>query len=216
MQTYLFDFDGTLVDSMPSFIAGVIKELDKNNCQYDDDIIKIITPLGYVGTAKYFREKLGMTKSEDELIALMLKYAVDAYTNVVPAKDDVIEALHELKKQGASLNVLTASPHESLDPCLKRLGIFDIFDNVWSCNDFGTTKADTAIYHMAAERIGVPVSEVIFLDDNLGADITAKNAGTDMICVTWGFRDRDFLSESGAELFADSISQLERLIFEKQ
>ena len=32
MQTYLFDFDGTLVDSMPSFIAGVITELNKNNC----------------------------------------------------------------------------------------------------------------------------------------------------------------------------------------
>ena len=52
-----------------------------------------------------------------------------------------------------------------------------MFDNVWSCNDFGTTKADTAIYHMAAERMGVGVGDVIFLDDNLNADKTAKQAG---------------------------------------
>ena len=65
MKTYLFDFDGTLVDSLPSFAAGVIKELDKNNCQYNDDIIKIITPLGFAGTADYFiktfREQTGVT-----------------------------------------------------------------------------------------------------------------------------------------------------------
>ena len=72
---------------------------------------------------------------------------------------------------------MTASPHDTLDPCLKRLGIYGIFDNVWSCNDFGTTKSDPEIYKMAAERMGVAVSDVIFLDDNLGADITAKRAG---------------------------------------
>jgi FMN phosphatase YigB (HAD superfamily) len=30
---------------------------------------------------------------------------------------------------------------------------------------------------MAAERMGVSVEDVIFLDDNLGADVTAKRAG---------------------------------------
>ena len=146
-----------------------------------------------------------MTKSEDDLIALMLKYAVDAYTNVVPAKEHVIEVLRELKKRGASLNVLTASPHESLDPCLKRLGIFDIFDNVWSCNDFGTTKADTAIYHMAAERIGVPVSEVIFLDDNLGADLTAKKAGM----IVYGVYD-----DSSAEYVEEMKAATDKSIYD--
>ena len=38
--------------------------------------------------------------------------------------------------------------------CLKRLSLYDLFDNVWSCEDFGTTKSDPEIYRMAAERIG--------------------------------------------------------------
>jgi FMN phosphatase YigB (HAD superfamily) len=73
--------------------------------------------------------------------------------------------------------VLTASAHRVLDVCLKRLGIYDLFDNVWSCNDFNTSKADPKIYSMCAEKIGKPLSDIIFLDDNYNADKTAKAAG---------------------------------------
>ncbi len=205
MNTYLFDFDGTLVDSMPTYSALMLRILNEHNVKYGEDIIKIITPLGYNGTATYFIEELGMDKSHDYLTTLMLKYAVDAYTNVVPAKEHVIESLRELKKRGASLNVLTASPHEALDPCLKRLQIFDLFDNVWSCNDFATTKADPAIYHMAAERIGVPVGEVIFLDDNLNADKTAKEAGM----VVYGVYD-----ESSKEYVEEMKAATDKYVYD--
>ena len=69
MKTYLFDFDGTLVDSMPAFIAGVLKELDKNNCEYNNDVIKIITPLGLAGTADYFIKTFGLDVSKEELVS---------------------------------------------------------------------------------------------------------------------------------------------------
>ena len=49
---YLFDFDGTLVDSMPTFTALMLRILDEHNVEYDESIIKTITPLGYVGTAR--------------------------------------------------------------------------------------------------------------------------------------------------------------------
>ena len=124
----------------------------------------------------------------------MQAYAQDAYTNKIEAKDTVIETLLKLKERGDSLNVLTASPHSALDTCLKRLGIFDIFDNVWSCDDFGTTKADPEIYKMAAERIGVPVEEVLFLDDNLGADKTAKTAGM-KVCGVYDDSSKEYIEE---------------------
>ena len=92
------------------------------------------------------------------------------------------------------MNILTASPHDVLDPCLKRLGIYELFNNVWSCNDFETTKADPNIYVMAAKKIGVPVNEVCFLDDNLGADKTAKLAGMCVIGV-YDESSRDYVEE---------------------
>lgn len=176
MKTYLFDFDGTLVDSMPVFGGLMLRILNEHGIKYGDDILKTITPLGYVGTAKYFIG-MGLNKTEEELVALMKKYAVHEYANTVPAKNNVVKALKELKARGDSLNILTASPHDMLDPCLKRLGLYDLFDNVWSCDDFQTTKSDPEIYRHAAEKIGVPVNEMIFLDDNYNADKTAKEAG---------------------------------------
>ena len=177
MSSYLFDFDGTLVDSMPVYGATILRVLDENGANYPENIIKIVTPLGLAGTAEYFIRELGVDRPLAELVAQMTSYMVEAYTYRVPAKPHVADTLRALRTRGDRLNVLTASPHDTLDPCLKRLGLYDLFDHVWSCEDFGTTKADPAIYHMAAERMDVPVGEVIFLDDNYNADLTAAKAG---------------------------------------
>ena len=193
-KTDLFDFDGPLVTSMATFSSVMIRILDEHGIKYGDDIIKIITPLGYGGTAKYFRE-LGIDRTVEDLVATMNEYARPDYENVIPAKESVIETLRALKERGESLNILTASPHIMLDPCLIRLGIYDLFDNVWSSDDFGTTKSNPEIYKMAAERLGVAVGEVIFVDDNVNAVRTAKTAGA----VAYGIFD---------ESSADSVEEM--------
>ena len=175
-KAYLFDFDGTLVDSMPTFVSVMLRILDERVIEYGNDIVKTITPLGYLGTAEYFRT-LGAPESADELVDLMNSYARYEYENNIPAKSGVIETLRKIREDGHSLNVLTASPHVSLDPCLVRLGIWELFDNVWSCDDFSTTKADPDIYRMAASRMSLEVGDVIFVDDNINAVKTAKAAG---------------------------------------
>ena len=140
--SFLFDFDGTLVDSMPTYVSSMLRILDENNVSYDKDITKTITPLGLNGTANYFLNNLGLKMTKDQLINLMKKYMLEAYFYNIPAKENVVSVLKELKQRGASLNVLTASPHITLDACLKRLGMWEIFDNIWSCDDFKTTKSD--------------------------------------------------------------------------
>ena len=176
-NSYLFDFDGTLVDSMPSYISVMLRILEEEGIAYESDIIKVITPLGYLGTARYYIERLGVGQTEEALLARMNRYAYGEYAYRIRAKEGVIEALRYLKASGADLHVLTASPHTVLDVCLKRLGMYGLFDNVWSCDDFKTTKADPEIYRMAAKRIGKPIGEILFLDDNRNADKTAASAG---------------------------------------
>lgn len=190
---YLFDFDGTLVDSMPTFISVMLRILDEFNVKYDDSIVKTITPLGYSGTAEYFK-KLGVPLSTEEMVKIMNDYAYDEYLYNIPAKSNVISTLKELKRLGAHLNVLTASPHTVLDPCLKRLGIFDLFSNIWSCDDFNTTKADPEIYKMVSEKIGKPIGEILFLDDNYNADKTAKSAGM-KVCGVFDTSSADYVDE---------------------
>jgi len=208
MNTYLFDFDGTLVDSMPTYAAMMLQILREYNVPHQPDIIKITTPLGYRKTAELF-VSMGLPLSADALVEIMTRRAVKAYTYDVPAKAHVVETLKRLKARGDDLNVLTASPHAMLDPCLKRLGIYDLFSNVWSCEDFATTKADPAIYHMAAQRIGRPVNEIWFLDDNLGADRTAKAAGM-RVCGVYDDSSAEYTQEMKAatDAYIGDFSQI--------
>ncbi len=183
MKTFIFDFDGTLVDSMPAYAASLLKILDDNNVNYSDDLIKIITPLGLRGTSDYVISTYNLPFSVDEMMTKISDGFKPAYFNTIPLKSNVFNTLKYLKDKGYSLNVLTANPHITLDACLKRVGVFDLFDNVWSCDDFNTTKTDINIYKSACKKIGVLVENCVFLDDNLNADMTAKNAGMTVIGV---------------------------------
>ena len=61
---------------------------------------------------------------------------------------------------------------------------------------------------MAMQQLGVAPEHVVYVGDS-DVDIqTAKNAGVDCISVTWGFRDREFLKEHGAQVMIDSPIEL--------
>ena len=45
MKDLVFDFDGTLVDSMPTFVSCMLRILDENGISYGEDLVKVITPL---------------------------------------------------------------------------------------------------------------------------------------------------------------------------
>ena len=116
MKTYLFDFDGTLVDSMPYYAAATVKVLDENHIPYPDDIVKITTPLGYQGAAELY-VTMGLDKSVEEIVETMKAYALEAYTNTIPLKTSVREFLQKCKADGIQIAILTASPHAMLDVC---------------------------------------------------------------------------------------------------
>lgn len=207
-MTYIFDFDGTLVDSMPVFSSTMEEIFQENELPMPEDFVKIITPLGYVGTAKYAAD-LGCKLTVEEFCALATRKMEVRYHNTIPAKEYVEAKLRQLKEKGHSLNVLTASPHAVLDKCLERLGLYDLFDNVWSCEDFATTKADPQIYVHAAAKLGKRVEECMFVDDNIGAVSTAKQAG--MIAVgVYDDSSKDMVEEmtAAADIYIYDFSEL--------
>ena len=180
---YIFDFDGTLVDSMPYWAEKMLSILNKAQVDYPDDIITTIATLGDVGSAKYFKEVLGVKFSYEQMFEMMDEFALPKYRDVIILKDGVKHALLKLKEQGHSLNVLTASPHKMLDPCLKRNGIYDLFDNVWSSDDFNMSKTNPEIYLSAVKLLGAKMDNTLFFDDNINAITTAKSTGITTVGV---------------------------------
>ncbi len=182
-KIYVFDLDGTLVDSMELAVDMVLAVLDEYNVPYERSIVKILTPLGFKGIAKYYSEELGVPLTPDEIYAVFTERLGDLYAEKVSLKSGVKQTLAQLKARGARINVLTASPHIFTDVCLRNNGVFDWFENVWSAEDFAMLKSDARIYGEVAKRLGVSASDCIMVDDSYHVLQVAQGAGMKTIGV---------------------------------
>lgn len=209
MCAYIFDFDGTLGDSMPFFAKGMIEILNENGINVSEDIIKTITPLGYQGTAKYFIEEFKLAYTKESLVDAMYEKMYPAYQDEIVLKCGVQEYLTELRKVGHSLNVLSASPFRMISAVLKRCGVFELFDNVWSCEDFNMTKSETEIYYAAVTKVGTDIKNTIFFDDNIIAIKTAVKAGIYTVGV-YDNTNKDYIEDiiKVADKFIYSFEEL--------
>ncbi len=181
-KSYIFDMDGTLIDSVYALDQSVRAFLDPLGIDYPDNIVEIITPLGYTGAAQYI-QWLGVDMEVDELTAIMKEGMIKEYVESIPAKPFATELLQKLKDEGHILCILSASPHFLIDPCVKRLDIEKYFDFIWSTDDFNLKKSDTKIYTEAAGKLGFKIGDCVFVDDNLTNIKTAKAAGMQTIAV---------------------------------
>lgn len=174
-KAYIFDLDGTLMDSMGYFAEGMVSILKEDGISYPDDIINRVTPMGTLKAAEYFKE-LGVKGSVEDIIRRMGENMIYLYTNCVKTKPFVKEYLSKLKSQDKKLYVLTASPHITVDVSLKNNGIYDWFNEVWSTDDFGglTKSGGTELFYEVAKKIGCEMDEVEYFDDNI---IAVENAG---------------------------------------
>lgn len=174
---YVFDLDGTLVDSMSRFAWGILSVLDEEGISYDDELLKIVTPLGYTKTAEYYVEKMGVQDTVENIVSRVREKLVYEYSNNIVLKEGVGEYLRRLHAEGARLFVLTASPHIVTDICLQRNGVYDLFEKVWSVEDFALSKSDTRIFFEVAKTIGCEPGDIHYFDDNLIAVKNSKAAG---------------------------------------
>ena len=181
--TYLFDFDGTLVDSMPVFKNVCFRILEENGVNFSDEVINVITTKGYPEVAKYFAEELIFTMTADEIYKLMREYILHEYETAVLPKNNVIGTLEHLKNSGIDLNILTASRGIWVHGCMKRLGITGLFSNIWTREDVETNKYDPLTYVAAAEKLGKSPTEILFFDDNLKNLQTALSVGMNVCGV---------------------------------
>ena len=120
---------------------------------------------------------MGVKDDVPTIVKNIEKKLVREYSENVKLKAGVGEYLRRLHSQGARLFVLTASPHIVTDICLKNNSVYDLFERVWSVEDFGMSKSDVNIFYEVARTVGCDVSCINYFDDNLTAVTNSKKAG---------------------------------------
>lgn len=179
---YIFDLDGTLIDSASVIAKGVYDFFDERGVEYPPDIVKIIMPMGYFGFAQH-AISLGVKGDPSEIAEAMANNFEIYYSTKIKLKPFAKEFIEKLVANGAHCHVLTGSPHRLADPCIRNNGIAHLLDNIWSIDDFLIQKSDPRLYYTIAERLGVSLSDICFLDDNCTVVKTCKELGLNVIAV---------------------------------
>lgn len=174
---HIFDLDDTLIDSEIRFSEGVFAILDEDGIAYDAEELRRLTiPLGLAGTAQYYCDVLGVKDTVEQILERIMQKMYDLYASRIQTKPDAVAYLNALHRAEHRLFVLTATPHRLADVCLRRNGIFSLFEAVWTVDDFGLFKNDVRLFERVAETLGVDGSEIHYFDDSLTAIKNAKAA----------------------------------------
>ncbi|MGE5629604.1 MAG: HAD family hydrolase [Caulobacteraceae bacterium] len=175
IKGFIFDLDGTLLDSMgiwdnigEEYLR--LKGVD-NIPQNMKEILKLMSLLQ---AAEYFIESFHINLSPHQIMDEINMLIEDKYKYHVGLKDGVHEFLE--KNRELKMCIATATDKPLVEFALKRLNIYKYFEFIITSTEVGSSKQNPDIYIKAAEKLGLPLSEVAVFEDALHAIETAKSA----------------------------------------
>ena len=179
----IFDFDGTLLDSMfiwDTFGEDYLRTLGKEPKENLTETFKTFT---LEQAAEYYREHYGVTLSVEEIVDGVNDMVAEIYRTKVTLKDGVRAFLEGLRAQDVKMCVATVTDRPIVEDVLNRLGIRDFFVEILTCAEVGCNKETPHIYRAALELLGTKKDETVVFEDALHALITAKKDGFKVAAV---------------------------------
>lgn len=176
-KLHIFDVDGTILDSMPMWLSFGEIYLEGKGVETDDDLYARIETLTMDQAAEYFKDEYGLKESLAEIRQEMSEVVIDQYANHVEANESVVRLIEKLHDEQAKLIILSSSDASAIEFALKRLGIFDAFEAIYSADQFDMGKDRPELFKKVCEIHGVEPGEAVLYDDAEFALEGARRAG---------------------------------------
>ena len=204
-KTIIFDLDGTLLDTLTDLHSAVNAALsayglpsrtrEEVRAFIGNGIVKLMQRA--VGIADY-------PQMDGVIEAFKAYYGAHCKDETKPY-DGVMEVLQKM----AAAGVKTAVVSNKADFAVKLLAeeYFQglLLDAVGENESAGIRKKPAPDSLLAVmEKLGAAAEDTLYVGDSEVDIQTAQNAGVACLSVTWGFKDKAFLVENGATLFADT------------
>lgn len=177
MKAYIFDLDGTLLDSMGIWEQIDIDFLAKRDITVPHDYIEKIAAMSPTEVARYTIDRFGLPDSVEGLIAEWDNMAAYAYGHTIPMKPYAREYLHALRERGARLAIATSLSSALYEPALKNHCLASMFDVICSTNEVGCGKTNPDVFLLAARKLGVRPEDCCVFEDIPEAIQSAKQVG---------------------------------------
>lgn len=166
-QAYLFDCDGTIVDSMPLHYVAWKTVLAEWNCDFPEDIFYAWggMPVAEIISTLNTRHGLQMP------VEVVARRKEGLYFEILPQLKAVPEVLEHIEARHGEIPfaVVSGSTRESVTASLVSLNILERFDTLVCAGDYKKSKPDPEPFLTAAARLGVaPERCLVFEDTEMG------------------------------------------------
>ncbi|KZB60379.1 HAD family phosphatase [Thalassospira sp. MCCC 1A02491] len=207
----IFDCDGVLVDTETLACRVLTEQL----CEYGCDMDMTKTHDLFIGgtlamVPPKMKELFGITLPEDWLAECYERTFV-AFRNDLEPFADLGPILDLLDHHGIPMAVGSNGPHNKMDVSLGKVGIKDRFgDRICSAHDVKNAKPHPDVYLLAAERMGLPITDCVVVDDSQNG----VRAGVASGATTVGLVDitpAQYLRDAGAHFIANDHKDLHSL-----
>ena len=179
----VFDFDGTLFDSMyiwDNVAHTYLRSLGKTPTS---TLREDVRALSLYQSACYFKKEYDLSLSAEEIVTGINKIIERYYLYEVLPKAGVVEFLEQLKNSGVTMCIATATDRYLIESALKRCKMEHYFDAIFTCGEVGHGKDEPVIFRKAMESFDADLVETLVFEDALHAVCTAKADGFTVIAV---------------------------------
>lgn len=197
IEGYIFDLDGTLIDSNGVWEKIDRKVLEKNGVYASDRELRAAAAMTYEECLDFFHSK-GISCTLAELKAEFDDLAEKEYRYNIFLKKGTGECLRELKAAGKKIAIATASPKRLYEPVLRNNCVYGLFDAIVTTDEAGASKDHPDVYLLAAERLGLFPEQCAVFEDVLKGIVSARNAGMYTVAVYDKYSSDDVVTLRGA------------------
>ncbi len=183
---FIFDCDGTLVDSMPLHYVAWVESLRQHEAPFDftEELFYSFAGVREQDTVKILNAKYGSQIDPDsvaELKATLFHQHIPEVA-VVPSVAAIAREWHGR----LPMSVASGSEEPTVRACLSATGLLSLFQTIVTPRDVARGKPAPDMFLLAAERMGVdPADCLVFEDGQSGLD-AAKAAGMESVFVARG------------------------------
>lgn len=177
IQAAIFDFDGTLADSLGVWNDIDIKFFENHAMALPPTYQSEVKSMDFDAAAAYTKKRYGFLESESEIIEQWRKMACDEYAYNIELKPGAGRFIAALANGGVKLGLATASGRELFEPMLKRCGVYDLFSAFVTTTQVGKDKSHPDVYIECAKRLHCPIKQCMVFEDLLASVLAAKSAG---------------------------------------
>lgn len=179
----IFDFDGTLFDSMPVWKGLKFEFFESIGINLTEQDKKDFSGLFLMDALPLAKQRFNLKYSIEDLYTMFWKLLSQKYLEKAIPKNDIIPFLEKLKTKGVKMGIATATGEAALIPLLKKYNMLQYFSSIYSTYTVGAHKSESKVYDVVRAELAVDKRFIWVFEDALYAAKTAKQNGYNVVGI---------------------------------